>query len=253
MDPVTACEECKENVEWTADGICTKCIRKLRGDRDASEELRIATAKEMQEGLAFIKEETAALRVDIKGLMQERDSLKSDYGNMENARECYFAAGGIESDVGPRDVATWYWRRAAKLWMNKSERSDGLAHYNHAMLKNFSDNCQVEIDKLNSKLLAKSEFVEGLVEELNQVREMHGNDLIELEGDKERLDWLVQHSYAFVRRKDTGKGFIRLSDAYLNDPNDYGLRKGLDEARGEENVGHFRPGEEGEEAKDSQP
>lgn len=40
---------------------------------------------------------------------------------LEQARECYFAAGGVESDIGPRDNAKWYWRRAAKHWRDKRE------------------------------------------------------------------------------------------------------------------------------------
>jgi hypothetical protein len=191
--------------------------------------------------------------VGIKDLVQERNNLKSDYGKMDQARECYFAAGGLESDIGPRDNATWYWRRAAKLWRSKSERAEGRANYCHNQIKAINENAQAEIDKLHSQLLFKEEFIEGLVEELGQVREMHGHDLIRLEEDKERLDWLVQHSYAFVRRKDTGKGFIRLSDEYLDEPEDYGLRKGIDEARGAKDVNQFRPGEEGEEAKNREP
>ncbi|MHC4864606.1 MAG: hypothetical protein ACYTEX_11005 [Planctomycetota bacterium] len=41
--------------------------------------------------------------------------------DLENARECYFAAGGQESDIGPRDNPEWYWRRAAKAWRDKAE------------------------------------------------------------------------------------------------------------------------------------
>ena len=42
---------------------------------------------------------------------------------LEQARETYFAAGGIESDIGPRDDPGWYWRRAAKLWRSKAEHA----------------------------------------------------------------------------------------------------------------------------------
>ena len=37
------------------------------------------------------------------------------------ARKAYFDLGGIESDIGPRDDAGWYWRRAFKLARNKLE------------------------------------------------------------------------------------------------------------------------------------
>lgn len=48
--------------------------------------------------------------------MSERDY------DREKARECYFAVGGIESDLGPtaRD-SEWYWRRAAKGWRDVAE------------------------------------------------------------------------------------------------------------------------------------
>lgn len=42
--------------------------------------------------------------------------------DLEEAREHYFAAGGIESDLGPRNDPGWYWRRAAKLWRSRAER-----------------------------------------------------------------------------------------------------------------------------------
>jgi len=49
--------------------------------------------------------------------------------------------------------------------------------------------------------------------------------------DSSRLDWLEQHSYAFVYDRKTGKGFIRLSDDYIDHPSDdYNLRAGLDDA-----------------------
>ena len=47
--------------------------------------------------------------------------------------------------------------------------------------------------------------------------------------DKDRLDWLEQHSYAFVRDNTTGKGFIRLSDSYIDQPG-YHLREAIDGA-----------------------
>ena len=40
--------------------------------------------------------------------------------DLEEARECLFAAGGQESDLEPRDDPAWYWRRAAKLWQDKA-------------------------------------------------------------------------------------------------------------------------------------
>ena len=42
--------------------------------------------------------------------------------DLEDAREHYFAAGGLESDIGPRQDPGWYWRRAAKLWRMKNPR-----------------------------------------------------------------------------------------------------------------------------------
>lgn len=46
----------------------------------------------------------------------------SDEHEREKARECYFAIGGVESDLGPeaRD-AKWYWRRAAMSWRERAE------------------------------------------------------------------------------------------------------------------------------------
>lgn len=41
--------------------------------------------------------------------------------DLREAREFYFAAGGVESDLGPRSDAEWYWRRAAKAWREKAE------------------------------------------------------------------------------------------------------------------------------------
>lgn len=35
--------------------------------------------------------------------------------DLEDAREAYFRHGGIESDIGPRDNPSWYWRRTVKL------------------------------------------------------------------------------------------------------------------------------------------
>jgi hypothetical protein len=43
---------------------------------------------------------------------------------LEEARECYFAAGGVESQIGPRDNPMWYWRRAAKCWRDRAEYPD---------------------------------------------------------------------------------------------------------------------------------
>ena len=40
---------------------------------------------------------------------------------LHQARECLFEAGGVESDIGPRDDTNWYWRRAAKMWRDKYE------------------------------------------------------------------------------------------------------------------------------------
>lgn len=50
-----------------------------------------------------------------------------------------------------------------------------------------------------------------------------------MSSDKERLDWLQNHSYAFVRDRNTGKGFIRLSDEYVNmDIEEYNIRNAID-------------------------
>ena len=48
-----------------------------------------------------------------------------DFG-LDKARECYFAAGGQESDIGPRDDPEWYWRRAAVLWRDEVNRLRGM-------------------------------------------------------------------------------------------------------------------------------
>jgi hypothetical protein len=47
--------------------------------------------------------------------------------------------------------------------------------------------------------------------------------------DSERLDWLEEHSFAFVHDARTGKGFIKLSGAYEGQPG-YGLRAAIDKA-----------------------
>jgi len=44
--------------------------------------------------------------------------------DLKQAREHYFAAGGLESDIGPRNDPTWYWRRAAKLWRERAEQTE---------------------------------------------------------------------------------------------------------------------------------
>lgn len=48
--------------------------------------------------------------------------------------------------------------------------------------------------------------------------------------DKDRIDWLQRHSYAFVRNRETGKGFINLSDEYTNELKDdvYSIREAID-------------------------
>lgn len=41
--------------------------------------------------------------------------------NLQQAREAYFEAGGIESDIGPRSDPSWYWRRTILLLKDKIE------------------------------------------------------------------------------------------------------------------------------------
>lgn len=43
--------------------------------------------------------------------------------DLHEARTAYFNTGGLESEIGPRDNPSWYWRRATKLL---SARCDGL-------------------------------------------------------------------------------------------------------------------------------
>jgi len=162
MDPVTICEECKENVEWTADGICVACIRQLR-----------LQSKRMECG-------HTASATDGEGACI-----------MCSVEECVREASERET------IATH---------VAKKER--GRANYNHNQLKALATNFQAEIDALKE--------------------------------DKARLDWLEQHSFAFVRDASTGKGFIRLSDAYLSHPG-YGLRDGIDDAIEKGNAVEVRP------------
>ena len=54
---------------------------------------------------------------------QRRASVEHQQ-ELKDARECLFAAGGLESDLGPRDDAKWYWRRAAKLWRDRAEQCE---------------------------------------------------------------------------------------------------------------------------------
>ena len=44
--------------------------------------------------------------------------------DLHDAREAYFAAGGQESDIGPRLNAGWYWRRASKLLVERIRARD---------------------------------------------------------------------------------------------------------------------------------
>lgn len=48
--------------------------------------------------------------------------------DLEEAREHYFGAGGLESDIGPRSEPIWYWRRAAKIWRALIEKRSQEAY-----------------------------------------------------------------------------------------------------------------------------
>lgn len=45
--------------------------------------------------------------------------------NWRKARKSFFDAGGVESNLGPQDKASYYWERAAIRWRRKAEN---LAH-----------------------------------------------------------------------------------------------------------------------------
>lgn len=60
------------------------------------------------------------LRREIKPQAVADDMKAHD---LVDARESYFAAGGVESDLGPRDDPKWYWVRAAKLWRDSAEQN----------------------------------------------------------------------------------------------------------------------------------
>lgn len=175
MDPVTVCEECKENVEWTADGICTKCIQQLR-------------------------------------LQSKRLECGHSAGAADDEGSCIMCS--VEECV--RESSE---REVVAIHLAKKER--GRAAYSHNQLKALSTNFRAQIDVLKE--------------------------------DQARLDWLEEHSFAFVRDASTGKGFIRLSDAYLNQSG-YGLRKGIDDAIKKGNAVEVRARRPGsEKAKDNQP
>ena len=48
----------------------------------------------------------------------------SELSDWEEARKYYFEAGGVESMLGPREEADWYWRRAAKLAKRDVDRAE---------------------------------------------------------------------------------------------------------------------------------
>lgn len=62
-------------------------------------------------------------KVALDVLVEERygDSRKRE---LERAREAYFEMGGIESDIGPRDDPSWYWRRAFKIARTRMESAE---------------------------------------------------------------------------------------------------------------------------------
>jgi len=66
------------------------------------------------------------------------EKSQSELDNWERAREYYFALGGMESMIGPREDAEWYWRRAAKLGKDKAES-----------LQFKMDRLEDELDRLN--------------------------------------------------------------------------------------------------------
>ena len=66
--------------------------------------------------------------------------------DLKNSRECYFAAGGIESDVGPRADSTWYWRRAAMLWRDKAGQSRVDHKHCFAILKTMERDLRARLE-----------------------------------------------------------------------------------------------------------
>ncbi len=67
---------------------------------------------------------TTELVAKIRGKEKEHVSTKLD---LDTARACYFSVGGVESEIGPRSQAEWYWRGAALLWRDAAN-SDGPCH-----------------------------------------------------------------------------------------------------------------------------
>lgn len=82
--------------------------------------------EEVKEVLVFDKMFVSPAQEEKKHSYTDIDEIKasksqSELENWESAREYYFALGGMESMVGPREDAEWYWRRAAKLGKDKAE------------------------------------------------------------------------------------------------------------------------------------
>lgn len=56
---------------------------------------------------------------ELVGTGGARFHVEDSETELEEAKEHYYQAGGVPSDVGARD-AHWYWRRAAKLWRDRA-------------------------------------------------------------------------------------------------------------------------------------
>lgn len=73
---------------------------------------------------------------------------------LDDAREHYFAAGGLESDLGPRDEPEWYWRRAAKLWRDKARELQRIKEIN-----------EQTIEELQGQAIVQDATIEDLSQE----------------------------------------------------------------------------------------
>jgi len=78
-----------------------------------------------------------------------RGEIVSDKHDLNDARQAHFALGGIESDIGPRDGASWYWRRAVELAVHRAELAERLCVKLGDRLELLSDTSDLRISDIS--------------------------------------------------------------------------------------------------------